>query len=94
MAIYAIVHVDVHDADAYAKYAKLAGPAVAKYGGEFLARGGKVIAKEGTARARNVIVRFPDWDTALAFYDGPEYQEALSHGIPSASREYMFVEGV
>ena len=94
MAVYAVVHVDVNDDDEYAKYAKLAGPAVAKYGGEFLARGGKTVSKEGAARSRNVIVKFPDWETAEAFYHGPEYQEALSFGIPAADREYMFVEGV
>ena len=94
MAVYSIVHVDVHDAEAYAKYAEIAGPAVAKYGGEFLARGGKTVAKEGTARARNVIVRLPDWDAAETFYNSPEYQEAMSHGIPASTREYMFVEGV
>lgn len=94
MAVYAIVQVDVHDAEEYAKYAKLAGPAVQKYGGEFLARGGEVTVMEGSARARNVIIRFPDIDTAKAFYNGPEYQEALKYGLPAATRDYFFVEGV
>lgn len=96
MPVYAIVHVDVHDDEAYASYAKLAGPAVTKYGGEFLARGGATISKEGDARARNVIVRFSDMETAEKFYHGPEYQEALSHALAEgvSTREYMFVEGV
>ena len=34
MAVYAMVHIDVTDADEYAKYAALAGPAVDKFGGE------------------------------------------------------------
>ena len=94
MAVYSIVHVDVTDAEAYGKYAEIAGPAVKKYGGEFLARGGKTLVKEGSARARNVIIRFPDWEAAETFYDSPEYQEALSHGIPASTRDYMFVEGI
>lgn len=94
MATYAIVQVDVKDADAYAEYAALAGPAVAKYGGEFLARGGHVEVMEGTTRARCVIIRFPDMETAKAFYHGSEYQEALSHGLPASERDYKFVEGV
>jgi len=94
MAVYAMVHIDVNDADEYAKYAALAGPAVAKYGGEFLARGGECIHMEGTGRARNVIIRFGDMETAKKFYHSPEYQEALSYGIPAADREYTFVEGV
>jgi len=94
MAVYAMVHIDVTDPDSYGKYAELAGPAVQKYGGEFLARGGACRQMEGTGRARNVIIRFPDWETALAFYNGPEYQEALKYGLPAAEREYTFVEGV
>ena len=94
MAVYAMVHIDVHDAEEYAKYAALAWPAVAKYGGEFLARGGEYAHMEGKGRARNVIIRFADMATAKAFYNGPEYQEALSYGLPAASREYTFVEGI
>jgi uncharacterized protein (DUF1330 family) len=94
MAVYAMVHIDVKDAEEYAKYAALAGPAVAKYGGEFLARGGECFHMEGTGRARNVVIRFRDMATAKAFYNGPEYQEALSYGLPAADREYTFVEGV
>jgi len=94
MAVYAMVHIDVNDADEYAKYAAIAGPAVAKYGGEFLARGGECVHMEGTGRARNVIIRFDDMETAKKFYHSPEYQEALSFGIPAADRECTFVEGV
>ncbi len=94
MPTYAIVQVDVKDADAYAKYAALAGPAVAKYGGEFLARGGHVEVKEGSTRARCVIIRFADMETAQTFYHSPEYQEALSFGLPASERDYKFVEGV
>ncbi len=94
MAVYAMVHIDVTDPDEYAKYAELAGPAVLKYGGEFLARGGECVHMEGKGRARNVIIRFKDMDTAKAFYHSPEYQEALSYGLPAAEREYTFVEGV
>ncbi len=94
MAVYAMVHIDVTDAEEYAKYAAIAGPAVAQYGGEFLARGGECLHMEGTGRARNVIIRFADWATAKAFYASDEYQRALSHGLPAAKREYTFVEGV
>ncbi len=94
MAVYAMVRIDVTDAEEYAKYAAIAGPAVAKYGAEFLARGGKSLQMEGKARARNVIIKFKDWQSAEAFYASPEYQEALSYGLPASDREYTFVEGV
>lgn len=94
MSVYTIAHIDVHDDENYAKYAALAGPAVAKFGGEFLARGGETAVMEGQARSRNVIIKWPDMDTAKAFYNSPEYQEALKFGLPSANRDYLFVEGV
>lgn len=75
MAVYAMVHIDVNDADEYAKYAEIAGPAVAKFGGTFLARGGECVQMEGKGRARNVIIRFGDMETAKKFYHSEEYQK-------------------
>ncbi|MEM0977592.1 MAG: DUF1330 domain-containing protein [Pseudomonadota bacterium] len=94
MAAYTMVRVDVHDAETYAKYAELASKAVEEFGGEFLVRGGKCEHREGQGRARNVIVRFKDFETAQAWYDSPTYQEALSHGLPSSTRDFTIVEGV
>ncbi|MEJ6710345.1 MAG: DUF1330 domain-containing protein [Amylibacter sp.] len=94
MAVYTMAHIDVQNDDEYAKYAVLAGPAVEKFGGIFLARGGETVVMEGQGRARNVIIEWPDMDTARAFYNSPDYQNALGHGIPAADRDYLFVEGV
>jgi uncharacterized protein (DUF1330 family) len=96
MSAYIMVHVNVHNEEEYANYAKLAGPAVAKFGGEFLARGGKSVSKEGDAYARNVIARFDDLETAERFYDSPEYQEALAFALKDgvSTRNYTIVEGV
>lgn len=96
MVAYCMVRITVHNDEEYAKYAALAGPAVAKYGGEFLARGGHAVTKEGPARARNVIIRFADFDTAETFYHGPEYQEALKYALADgvSTREYTIVEGL
>ncbi len=94
MAAYAIVRIDVHDMEQYAKYAALAGPAVEQYGGEFLARGGACEHMEGSGRGRNVIIRFDDLATAKRFYNSAEYQEALQFALPAATRDYTIVEGV
>ena len=45
-----IAHVHVTDAEAYGKYAALAGPAIAEHGGKFLARGGRYVQLEGQDR--------------------------------------------
>lgn len=96
MAAYCMVQINVHNAEEYAKYAALSAPAVAKYGGEFLARGGKCVTKEGPEQLRNVIVRFDDFETATKFYDSPEYKEALVFALAEgvSTRNYTIVEGV
>lgn len=87
-----IAHVKVLDAERYGKYAALAGPAIAKHGGTFLARGGRYVQLEGNDRSRNVVARFPSLEAAVACYNSPEYQEALSHAKGASERDLMVVE--
>jgi len=96
LVAYCMVQISVHDADEYAKYVALAGPAVAKYDGKFLARGGRSVTKEGPEQLRNVVIEFADFDRAVQFYDGPEYQEALGFALADgvSTRNYTIVEGV
>lgn len=87
-----IAHVQVTDAEAYGKYAKLAGPAIAAHGGAFLARGGRYHQLEGNDRARNVVARFPSLEAAVACYHSPEYQAALDHARGASVRDLVVVE--
>lgn len=87
-----IAHVTVTDEDAYGKYAKLAGPAIAKHGGSFIARGGRFVQLEGKERPRNVVAKFDSVEAAEACYNSPEYQEALSHARGASERELLIVE--
>ncbi|MDF1668940.1 MAG: DUF1330 domain-containing protein [Roseovarius sp.] len=87
-----IAHVSVTDEDAYSKYAKLAGPAIKKHGGYFIARAGRYVQLEGTDRPRNVVAKFPSLEAAEACYHSPEYQEALDHARGAAERELLVVE--
>ena len=93
---YCMVQITVHNADEYAKYAILAGPAVEKFGGEFLARAGKCLTKEGPVQLRNVIIKFPDFDSAVTFYESEEYSQALKFALAEgvSTRNYTIVEGV
>ena len=87
-----IAHVTVTDAEAYGKYAELAGPAIAKHGGSFLARGGRFVQLEGKERPRNVVAEFPDLEAAVACYNSPEYQAALDHARGASERDLMVIE--
>jgi uncharacterized protein (DUF1330 family) len=76
---YWIAHLDVSNEEAYSRYRKLNGIAFAKFQGKFIVRGpaGKVV--KGVPRQHNVVLEFPDYETALACYESPEYQAAKSH---------------
>jgi uncharacterized protein (DUF1330 family) len=87
-----IAHVTVTDAEAYGKYAELAGPAIAKHGGTFIARAARYVQLEGKERPRNVVARFPSLEAAVECYNSDDYQEALSHARDASERELVVVE--
>jgi len=89
-----IAHVEVTDAEAYGEYAKRATGAIADHGGVFLARAGRYVQLEGRDRARNVVARFPSLEAAVACYNSPAYQEALSYAKDAAERDLVVVEEV
>ncbi|WP_296643705.1 DUF1330 domain-containing protein [Roseinatronobacter sp.] len=89
-----IAHVTVTDAEAYGQYASRATHAIADHGGVFLARAGRAVQLEGQGHARNVVARFPSVEAAVACYNSPAYQEALSFAKNAATRELVVVEEV
>lgn len=94
MSAYWIAHAEVTDADRYGEYARRATGAIEGHGGRFLARGGRHAQLEGNDRARNVLVEFPSLDAAVACYNSPAYQEALSYARDASVRDLVVVEGV
>lgn len=95
MKAYWIAQVDVNDPQQYTQY-KQRGPAAFKlYGGRFLARGGRSQAVEGKATPqRTVIIEFDSYDQAVACYNSPEYQDAMSYRAGAAKAEIVIVEGI
>ncbi|ATX66166.1 DUF1330 domain-containing protein [Roseinatronobacter bogoriensis] len=87
-----IAHVEVTDPEAYGEYAKRATGAIADHGGVFLARAGRYVQLEGRERARNVVARFPSLEAAVACYNSPAYQDALSYAKDAAERDLVVVE--
>ena len=94
MPAYAIAVVNVTDPAKYQEYSKLAGPATAKYGGKFVARGAVESVVEGTLPCnRVVVVEFPSAEAAKKFYASPEYAEARKKRIGAADFNMIIVEG-
>jgi uncharacterized protein (DUF1330 family) len=84
----------VHDAEALAAYARLAGPALVKGGGRALARGNPAQVYEGGLNERTVLIEFDSVAQAVAAHDGAEYQAALSLLGAAVERDLRIVEGV
>ena len=84
----------VHDPEALAAYAKLAGPALQKGGGRFLARGIPSQVYENGVSQRTVLIEFDTVAQAIAAHDSPEYQEALRALGNAVDRDMRIVEGV
>lgn len=90
---YWIVRVSVRNAENYPDYLKAAKPAFEAFGAKFLVRGGAFDIKEGQARDRNVVVEFPDVETAKACYDSPAYQAARRIRVANADADFLIVAG-
>ena len=74
---YIVVDMKISDPEQYKLYMAVAPAAVAAAGGEYLVRGGKFEALEGSwVPARVALLRFPSYDIAKRFYDGEMYQAA------------------
>jgi uncharacterized protein (DUF1330 family) len=84
----------IHDPDALAAYAKLAGPALQSAGGRFLARGMPAQVYEAGLAQRTVIVEFDSVAQAIAAHDSPGYQEALRALGNGVERDLRIIEGV
>jgi len=90
---YWIARVDVHDPDTYRNYLTANQVAFAKYGARYLVRGGAFECVDGTSRTRNVVIEFPDIETAKACYASPEYQKGLQYRKVASAADVIIVEG-
>ena len=95
MVAYWVARSKVNNPDQYKKYADLVPGILEKFGGKFLARGGKFKILEGPEKFhRFVVIEFPSVEAAAACHDGPAYQAALKVFAGSGDRDLRIVEGV
>jgi uncharacterized protein (DUF1330 family) len=95
MAAYVIASVTVKDPVRYEDYRRLVSPTVEKYGGRFIARGGRMEVLEGDWRPmRLVILEFPSIEQARAWWSSPEYSEAKLIRQATSEGTLLVLEGV
>jgi uncharacterized protein (DUF1330 family) len=90
---YWLAQVEVTDLDGYKDYVAANQVAFRKYGARYVVRAGRHEAVEGSCRSRLVVIEFPDYETALACYHSPEYQQAITLRRGRAIADIAIVEG-
>ena len=94
MSAYIIADIQVTDPVAYNDYRPLAAASIARFGGRFIVRGGKVDLLEGEPQPeRIVVIEFPDASTARRWYQSEEYQTALKIRQAASRGRVLLVEG-
>ena len=96
MTAYLVVDTSLTNPELYEQYKLKAKPMLEKYGGEYLARGGKLSVMEHDlwSPTRMVLVKFPSAEQAEKFYQADEYQEILKISKQSAHRTLFILEGI
>lgn len=75
MKAYALLDMDIHDAEGYSKYPSQVLPLIKKHDGTITHRISEFEVVEGDwCPNRMLIVEFPDKAAAKAFMDDPDYQ--------------------
>jgi uncharacterized protein (DUF1330 family) len=93
-AYWVVTYRSIKNQDAFAEYAKLAGPAVQEAGGRFIIRGNPAKTYEAGMNQRVVVIEFDSLAKALACHDTPAYHAALKVLGSGAERDIRIVEGV
>ncbi len=95
MAGYVIVNLEVTDPERFAEYAKAVPETIARYGGEFLVRGGRAEKLEGNCNPKRVVVlKFETYERAREWWMSDEYKAPKALRQSSSVADIILVEGV
>ena len=87
------VYKSIGDEKLLKRYAESAIPAIEKYKGKIIVRGGKKLTIEGNDSPRTVVIEFPSFEEAKNYYYSKEYQKAHSFLKGTVVRDLQIVEG-
>ncbi len=94
MSAYVIAIIKVTNPEAYAEYARLAGPVNTQFNSTLLARSNEFEFLEGRLDCNRVVInRFETIEAAKAFYHSIEYQAAKSKRMGAADFNMLVVQG-
>ena len=94
MSAYVIVEFTVKDPDVYReKYSALAGKTAKEHGGEVIANGNREILHGDPMLSSGAIMRFPDHEAAIKWYQSPEYQQLIDIRSVAMDARFSLLSG-
>jgi len=91
---YVIAEIEITHPEGYKEYTTMVPATIEKYGGRFLARGGKAHVLEGEwPERRRVIIEFPSMEVALKWWDSPEYARPRALRRANSNGRLLLLEG-
>ena len=95
MPAYVLAHIDVKDPVRYEDYKKMSPISIQKFGGRFVARGGKVEVLEGDWQPkRMVLIEFPTVERAKEWWASDDYAPAKQLRQSTSIGDLIVIEGV
>jgi len=95
MSVYLVAELDVKDPEELRKYGEKVPETIAKHGGRYLARRGRLDVLEGKWNSKLLtIVEFPSREALLAWYNSEEYRPLKALRQRAADTTLLMAEGV
>jgi uncharacterized protein (DUF1330 family) len=95
VSAYVIAHIDVKDPERYKDYIHMSPISITKYGGRFIARGGKTDVLEGNWHPKRlVLLEFPSAEQARRWWESEEYAPARALRQATSYGELVIIDGV
>ncbi|MDO9111640.1 MAG: DUF1330 domain-containing protein, partial [Desulfatirhabdiaceae bacterium] len=90
------VEITIPDRTKLAEYMREAPKIIHKYNGKYLVRGGALSVLEGTIgeHPTKILIEFPDKDSAVAWYESPEYRDIHHIRTDNSICNFMLLAGV
>jgi uncharacterized protein (DUF1330 family) len=91
---YAIAQMKVNNPEGYTAYSREVASTLVPFGGKFLVRGGEPQVLDGQPTGpRNVVLEFPDLQSARNWYASAAYQAIVKGRLENATGYLVLVEG-
>ena len=95
MTGYVIFNINIRNSEGYKEYVAKIGVIIKKFGGEYLVRGGEYKVMEGEWKhPRTVVIKFPTYDKALAWYNSEEYKPIKPIRLANSVANGIIIKGV